>query len=63
MRVPIDDVVKSAEGLAFVVYPEAVTRMTFPNVWAVLFFFMLFILGLGSQVSAPAIRASRYRKI
>ncbi|XP_026826364.1 sodium- and chloride-dependent glycine transporter 2 [Ooceraea biroi] len=49
MQVPIDKVVQSAEGLAFIVYPEAVARMPLPNLWAVLFFFMLFILGLGSQ--------------
>lgn len=51
MEVPIDKVVESAEGLAFIVYPEAVVRMPWPNLWAILFFFMLFILGLGSQVS------------
>jgi hypothetical protein len=58
MQIPIDKVVQSAEGLAFIVYPEAVARMPWPNLWAVLFFFMLFILGLGSQVSTPTIHAS-----
>lgn len=52
MHVPIDEVVRSETGLAFVVFPEAVVRMPLPNLWAVLFFFMLFILGLGSQVSS-----------
>ncbi|KAK3926811.1 Sodium- and chloride-dependent glycine transporter 2 [Frankliniella fusca] len=47
--VAVTDVVDSGPGLAFIVYPEAILRMPAPQVWAVLFFFMLFILGLGSQ--------------
>lgn len=55
MHMPIDKVVQDAEGLAFIAYPEAVVQMRYPNLWAILFFFMLFILGLGSQVSMRAI--------
>lgn len=51
MHLPVEEVVRGETGLAFVVFPEAVVRMPLPNLWAVLFFFMLFILGLGSQVS------------
>ncbi|KAJ1532232.1 hypothetical protein ONE63_000849 [Megalurothrips usitatus] len=47
--VSVTEVVDSGPGLAFIVYPEAILRMPAPQVWAVLFFFMLFILGLGSQ--------------
>ncbi|XP_076630222.1 sodium- and chloride-dependent glycine transporter 1 isoform X3 [Colletes latitarsis] len=49
MQMEIHEVVQSGAGLAFIAYPEAVVRMLWPNVWAVLFFIMLFILGLGSQ--------------
>ena len=32
-------------------YPEGIAQMPGASVWAVLFFFMLFTIGLGSQVS------------
>ena len=38
-------------GIGFVAYPEGIAQMPGASVWAVLFFFMLFTIGLGSQVS------------
>lgn len=49
MDVPVGEVVDSGPGLAFIAYPEAVLLMPLPQLWAVLFFLMMFILGMGSQ--------------
>ena len=41
----------SGPGLAFITYPEALSRMPASPFFSVIFFLMLLALGLGSQVS------------
>jgi len=48
----ISEVVMSGPGLAFISYPDAISKFqNIPQLYGVLFFFMLFILGLGSMVA------------
>ncbi|KAH8355836.1 hypothetical protein KR200_010722 [Drosophila serrata] len=46
--VPVADVATGGAGLAFVTYPEAITRMPVPQLWGLLFYVMLFLLGIDS---------------
>ena len=49
LNVPIEEVIKSGQGLAFISYPTAIAKFDYvPQLFAVLFFLMLFTLGLGS---------------
>ncbi|XP_068171913.1 sodium- and chloride-dependent neutral and basic amino acid transporter B(0+)-like [Antennarius striatus] len=43
---PVETVVKEGFGLAFIAYPDALTQLPISSLWSVLFFLMIFIIGL-----------------
>uniref|UniRef100_A0A3Q0T6F1 Transporter n=1 Tax=Amphilophus citrinellus TaxID=61819 RepID=A0A3Q0T6F1_AMPCI len=44
------DTAVEGSGLAFIVYSEAIKNMPLPQLWSVLYFFMLLLLGMGSML-------------
>ncbi|CAG0894999.1 unnamed protein product [Darwinula stevensoni] len=47
--IPVDQVATHGPQLTFITYPQAIALMPLAPVWAVLFFFMLYTIGLDSQ--------------
>uniref|UniRef100_A0AAV2M7J8 Transporter n=1 Tax=Knipowitschia caucasica TaxID=637954 RepID=A0AAV2M7J8_KNICA len=47
--IDISSVAESGPGLVFIVYPQAITLLPFPQVWAVCFFTMIILLGIDGQ--------------
>lgn len=50
------ELLRSGPGIAFVVYAEAIARLPLSPVWSILFFLMLIMLGIGTQVLARRAR-------
>lgn len=44
------EIVLLGPGLAFIAYPAAVAEMPVAPLWSILFFFMVILLGLDSEV-------------
>ncbi|OAF64156.1 hypothetical protein A3Q56_08142, partial [Intoshia linei] len=49
LNVDISEVVASGPGLTFIIYPRAILMLPYPNLWTIIFFIMMFFLGLDSQ--------------
>lgn len=51
MKVPVKEVTQSSVALAFMTYPEAIAKIDFiPQFFSMVFFIMLFVLGIGSNI-------------
>ncbi|KAL3861990.1 hypothetical protein ACJMK2_007996 [Sinanodonta woodiana] len=49
LGVDVQAAAKGGYGVAFVAYPEALSNLPLPQLWSIIFFFMLFTIGLNSQ--------------
>ncbi|KAJ8672809.1 hypothetical protein QAD02_004069 [Eretmocerus hayati] len=47
-QLPVSSVATGGPGLAFVTYPEAITMLPWPQLWSILFFLMIYLLGVDS---------------
>lgn len=44
--IPLQEIPLRGTALAFVIFPAALTKLAFSNFWAVIFFILLFFLGI-----------------
>ncbi|XP_034097312.1 sodium-dependent nutrient amino acid transporter 1 isoform X1 [Drosophila albomicans] len=58
----IGKVVKGGAGLAFISYPDAIAKFKqLPQIFSVLFFLMLFVLGIGSNIAMTSCTVTAIR--
>jgi len=47
--IPVGELVAGGQGLAFISYPDALSQLPVPQLFTIMFFFMLFLLGIDSE--------------
>lgn len=47
----VEEVAQGGPGLAFIVYPRALTNLPAPNIWYIMFFGMILLMGVSSQTA------------
>lgn len=52
----VEKVITDGPGLVFVVFPHALSKMPVPQLWSVIFFGMLILLGIDSQFATVEVR-------
>ncbi|XP_062271426.1 sodium- and chloride-dependent neutral and basic amino acid transporter B(0+) [Scomber scombrus] len=57
-KMPVGEVVKQGFGLAFIAYPDALSKLPISPLWSILFFFMLLTVGLDSQFAGIEVIAT-----
>ncbi|KAM7294050.1 sodium and chloride-dependent glycine transporter 2-like [Ixodes scapularis] len=52
LDLPVEGVVQSGIGLAFIAYPQALSMIPYPHFWSAAFFAMLFFLAIDTEFSS-----------
>jgi solute carrier family 6 (neurotransmitter transporter, glycine) member 5/9 len=56
----VDNVVQAGQGLAYVVYPYAVTTIKLAPLWSILFFIMMIVLGIDTLMASVEVTITSF---